>query len=122
IVRTPEEVAGVQRSFWQGVYEVMTRMTGLVMRFAPLGVFGLVTEVVAQTGLDAARPLAMFFLTVVLGLVMHSLLTLPLLLRLIARVSPLRHFQAMAPALLTAFSTSSSGATLPVSIECMETR
>lgn len=122
VVRTPAEVAGVQRSFWQGVYEVMTRMTGLVMRFAPLGVFGLVTKVVAQTGLDAARPLAMFFMTVVLGLAAHALITLPLVLRLIARVSPLRHFQAMAPALLTAFSTSSSGATLPVSIECMEKR
>lgn len=122
VVRTPEEVAGVQRNFWQGVYEVMTRMTGLVMCFAPLGVFGLVTKVVAQTGLDAARPLAMFFITVVLGLAVHAFITLPIVLRVIARVSPLRHFQAMAPALLTAFSTSSSGATLPVSIECMEKR
>lgn len=122
VVRTPDEVAGTQRSFWQGVYEVMTRITGLIMRFAPLGVFGLVTKVVAQTGFDAARPLALFFITVLLGLLVHGLVTLPLVLKLVARVSPLRHFQAMAPALLTAFSTSSSGATLPVTVDCMENR
>lgn len=122
LARLPDDVAATQRGFWQGVYEVMTRMTGLVMRFAPFGVFGLVTKVVAQTGLEAARPLALFFLTVFAGLATHALLTLPLVLRFVARVSPLRHFQAMAPALLTAFSTSSSGATLPVTIECMEER
>src|SRR6185503_15642054 len=57
-----------------------------------------------------------------LGLLTHALVTLPLILRLIARVSPLKHFRAMAPALTTAFSTSSSAATLPVTIECMEER
>lgn len=122
VARLPEAHARTQREFWRGVYEVMVMITELVMRFAPIGVFGLVANVVAQTGWDAIRPLAWFFLAVILGLATHALVTLPLVLRFIARVSPLRHFQAMAPALLTAFSTSSSAATLPVTIDCMEKR
>ncbi|MGQ0586417.1 MAG: dicarboxylate/amino acid:cation symporter [Gammaproteobacteria bacterium] len=122
VSQLPEELARSQRGFWQGLYEVMIRLTNLVMKFAPLGVFGLVAEVVAQTGWSAVRPLAVFFTSVLLGLLVHALVTLPLILRLIARVSPLKHYQAMAPALTTAFSTSSSAATLPVTIECMEER
>jgi Na+/H+-dicarboxylate symporter len=63
-----------------------------------------------------------FFLTVLGALAIHLLLVLPLLLRLLGRVSPLRHYQAMTPALLTAFSTASSSATLPVSMDCVENR
>jgi proton glutamate symport protein len=122
VSRLPEALGRTQREFWQGFYEVMIRLTNLVMRFAPIGVFGLVAEVVAQTGLSAIRPLAVFFAAVLLGLLVHALVTLPLILRLLARVSPLKHYKAMAPALTTAFATSSSAATLPVTLECMEER
>lgn len=122
ISRLPDDLAGSQRRFWRGVYEVMSQITRLVMRFAPVGVFALVAAVIARTGWDALRPLAVFFCAVLLGLLAHALITLPLVLRLVARVSPLRHFQAMNPALLTAFSTSSSAATLPVTLDCMERR
>jgi proton glutamate symport protein len=122
VSQLPEELGRSQRGFWQGFYEVMIRLTNLVMRFAPLGVFGLVAEVIAQTGWSAVRPLSVFFACVILGLLTHALITLPLILRLVARVSPLKHYRAMAPALTTAFSTSSSAATLPVTIECMEER
>lgn len=122
VSRLPEALGKTQREFWQGFYEVMIRLTHLIMRFAPIGVFGLVAEVIAQTGWSAVRPLAVFFAAVLLGLLTHALITLPLILRLVARVSPLKHYQAMAPALATAFSTSSSAATLPVTIECMEER
>lgn len=118
----PEDLSRAQRGFWQGLYEVMTRLTQLVMRFAPLGVFGLVAEVVADTGFDALQPLAVFFVAVLLGLLTHAFVTLPLVLRFVADRSPFAHYQAMAPALLTAFSTSSSAATLPVTLECMEQR
>ncbi|HXG27802.1 MAG TPA: dicarboxylate/amino acid:cation symporter [Nevskiales bacterium] len=120
--RLPEDLAGSQRRFWQGAYEVMSRITRLVMRFAPVGVFALVAAVVARTGWEALRPLALFFAAVLLGLLAHALVTLPLVLRLVARVSPLQHYRAMSPALLTAFSTSSSAATLPVTIDCVERR
>ncbi|MDD2892639.1 MAG: dicarboxylate/amino acid:cation symporter [Halothiobacillaceae bacterium] len=120
MTRIEKGAAEVQRAFWQGVYQVMLRMTDFVLFFAPIGVFALVAKVVAASGLDAMRPMAGFMFTVILALGFHMLITLPLILRLLARVSPLRHYRAMTPAVLTAFSTASSAATLPVTIECVE--
>lgn len=120
VTRLPETLVETQRAFWSGLYEVMTSITRLIMHFAPLGVFGLVAPIIAQTGWAAAGPLAKFFLAVVFGLLTHLLITLPLVLRFVARVSPLQHYRAMWPALTTAFSTSSSAASLPVTIRCME--
>jgi proton glutamate symport protein len=122
LAQLPEATRRTQQEFWQGVYQAMLRIADLVMRFAPLGVFALVGGVVAKTGLEALRPLAVFFLAVVAGLLTHALLTLPLLLRLVARVSPVAHYRAVGPALLTAFSTSSSAATLPVTLSCLRER
>ena len=110
------------KDFWQGVFDVMLKITDWVMKFAPLGVFALVAKVVASTGFAAFQPLMVFFFTVLGALVVHALVVLPLMLRLLGRVSPLRHFQAMSPALLTAFSTASSSATLPITMECVEKR
>jgi Na+/H+-dicarboxylate symporter len=107
-------------NFWQGTYEVMMLITDWVMKFAPIGVFGLVAKVVASTGLAAFVPLLWFFLTVVFALLAHFLIVMPLLLSILGRVNPWRHYRAMAPALLTAFSTSSSSATLPLTMECVE--
>lgn len=120
IHRIPSEFGRTQEQFWNGVYHVMMQITDLVMRFAPIGVFGLVAAVVARTGLDEFQGVFLFFLTVLLALATHMFLTLPLMLKFLARVNPLRHFKAMAPALLTAFSTSSSSATLPITMECVE--
>lgn len=114
--------AQVLRDFWRGVFSVMMKITDWVMLFAPVGVFALVAKVVATTGFDAFLPLLAFFFTVLAALAVHLLVTLPLLLRLVARVNPLRHYQAMVPALLTAFSTASSSATLPITMDCVERR
>lgn len=122
IGRLPEPLAGAQRQFWMGAYEVMLGITRIVMTLAPLGVFGLVAATVSKTGWQAAGPLAWFFITVVLALATHLFITLPLVLLFVARVSPLRQYQAMAPALLTAFSTSSSAATLAVTLDCVQHR
>ena len=108
--------------FFQAAFEAMMRVTHIVIRFAPIGVFALVAKVVATTGLSAFADLGMYALTVMCGLVIHAGVTLPLLLLLLARVPPLRHMRAMAPALLTAFSTSSSSATLPLTMESLEQR
>lgn len=107
-------------NFWQGIYEVMMLITDWVMKFAPIGVFALVAKVVAMTGFDAFKPLALFFITVVGALAVHFFVVMPILLRVVGRVNPWRHYRAMLPALLTAFSTSSSSATLPMTIECVE--
>jgi len=120
LTKIQEAYAESLYNFWQGVYEVMMLITEWVMKFAPIGVFALVAKVVATTGLDAFKPLALFFITVVLALATHFFVVMPLLLRFVGRVNPWRHYRAMLPALLTAFSTSSSSATLPMTIECVE--
>lgn len=114
--------AKIQQDFWQGLLDIMMMMTDLVMKFAPLGVYALVTKVIMISGVEAFEPLALFFITVLLALGVHLLIFLPLVLRYLARVSPTKHFQAMLPALLTAFSTSSSSATLPITMDCVENR
>lgn len=106
--------------FWQGTYQVMMLITDWVMKFAPIGVFALVAKVVASTGFSAFKPLALFFITVLAALAVHFFIVMPIILRALGRVSPLRHYRAMAPALLTAFSTSSSSATLPLTMDCVE--
>lgn len=107
-------------NFWDGMQQVMIMLTNFVMRFAPIGVFGLVAETISHTGLDAIAPLAVFFVTVVLALALHTFLTMALVLKFIAKVNPLKHYQVMFPALLTAFSTASSSATLPLTMEKLE--
>ena len=89
------------------------------MKFAPIGVFGLVAKTVAATGFEAFQPLLVFFLTVVSALAVHVFVSLSALLWA-AGVNPIKHYRAMLPALLTAFSTASSSGTLPVTIECVE--
>jgi Na+/H+-dicarboxylate symporter len=101
---------------------VMMRITGFVMMVAPIGVFALIAKVVATAGLSGVGPLLLFGACVVSGLLLYGFVVLPTLLALVARVNPWRIYPAMAPALLTAFSTASSSATLPLSLECLEHR
>ncbi len=110
------------KNFWNGLLDVMMQMTEWVMLFAPIGVFALVATVLMTSGLDAFKPLAVFFITVLVALAIHLLVVMPSVLKFIARVKPAAHFRAMMPALLTAFSTSSSSATLPITIDCVENR
>lgn len=120
MTRIEEAYAESLYNFWQGIFQVMMQITDWVMKFAPIGVFGLVAKVVAGTGYAAFVPLLWFFLSVLAGLAVHFLIVLPSLLFFVGQVNPLYHFRAMAPALLTAFSTSSSAATLPLTMECVE--
>jgi Na+/H+-dicarboxylate symporter len=120
MTRIHDRYVETMQIFWQGVFEVMMRITDWVMKFAPIGVFALVAKVVATTGFGAFQPLLAFMATVLLALAVHTFVTLPIVLRLVGGVNPLLHFRAMAPALLTAFSTASSSATLPVTMDCTE--
>jgi len=121
--RITEVYAEAQFNFWQGLFEIMMKITEWAMRFAPIGVFALVAKVVTTTGIKAFEPLLIFFITVMLALLVHFLVVLPLLLRFVGGVrQPWRQYQAMAPALLTAFSTASSSATLPMTMDCVEKR
>lgn len=117
------EVKQTMENFWQGVFDIMMMITAMIMKFAPIGVFGLVAASVAKTGFDQFGNLALFFMTVTLALAVHLLVVMPLILRFVGGVkNPWLHFQAMAPALLTAFSTSSSSSTLPVTLRSLEHR
>lgn len=104
----------------EGIYETMVSITMLIIRFTPIGVFGLIASTVARTGFSALVPLLWFFVTVLLALFIHAFIALPLAIKVLAKRSPVRLLQALTPALLTAFSTSSSSATLPLTMECTE--
>ncbi|TVZ42090.1 Na+/H+-dicarboxylate symporter [Alteromonadaceae bacterium 2753L.S.0a.02] len=106
--------------FWQGVFDTMMGVTLFIMKFTPIGVFALVANTVASTGFKSFIPLLAFFFTVILALAAHTFITLPLILKYVARVNPAGQFRGMSPALLTAFSTASSSGTLPITMECME--
>lgn len=114
--------AEILSGFWRALFDVLMRFTEGVMLFLPIGVFALVAKVVGSTGLAAVKPLAIFVVTVLGALAIHFFVVLPLLLYFIGKINPLDHYRGMAPALLTAFSTSSSSATLPVTIDCLEKR
>ena len=106
--------------FWDGVFHVMMQMTEWIMKFAPIGVFGLVAAVIAKAGFAAAEPLAVFAIAVAVAPLLHIFGTMSIFLSAVAGISPWKMLKAMAPAMLTAFSTSSSSATLPVTIDCVE--
>jgi len=106
--------------FWDGVFHVMMKMTEWIMLFAPIGVFGLVANVVAETGFAAAGPLATFAIAVLAALAVHAFITLPVLLRFVGRVNPWKTMKGASPAMLTAFSTASSSATLPITMDSVE--
>ena len=108
--------------FWQGVFRVMMLMTGFVMQLAPVGVFALTARVVAKSGFHAAGPLLALVACVLAGLAIYVLVAIPLLIRFVGRVRPWPLFPAIGPAMLTAFSTASSAATLPLTLECVEKR
>jgi Na+/H+-dicarboxylate symporter len=112
----------IMKGCFQALFQIMMLITTFVMKALPVGVFGLVAKVVATTGLDAFKSVGWFFLTVILGLAIYMFIVLPLILKWVAKVSPLAHIRAMTPALITAFTTSSSSATLPVTMECIEMR
>ena len=107
---------------FESAFEVMMTVAALVLKLIPLGVFALVVKVVGETGFDAFRPLLTYMGVVFLALALHAVVVLPLLLRWLGGVSPLAWFRVMSPALMTAFSTSSSSITLPVTMECAEKR
>lgn len=107
---------------FEALNAVVMRVTDWVMATAPVGVFALLSAVLLKTGFGLLADLARYMAAVVVGLGVHALITLPLILWVFGRTNPLRFARAMVPALLTAFSTSSSSATLPVTMESVTDR
>jgi Na+/H+-dicarboxylate symporter len=110
------------QSLFESIFEIMMSMTKAIIRLAPVGVLFLMLYVTATLGVGVFQSLAWYMLCVFLGLVIHGAVTLPLILYFLAGVNPWRYAQAVMPALLTAFSSASSNATLPLTMTCVEER
>ena len=109
-------------AFFNDVNSVILRLVMLLMTIAPYGVFCLIAKVFALQGFDAIPPLARYFFVVLGVLLLHAFVTYSLLLRFGARLDPLVFFRKMRDPLALAFSTASSNATLPVTLENAELR
>jgi len=99
---------------------VMMKITGWIMRLAPFGVFALMAYTIGTMGLSVIKPLIMYMATVILGLTIHACVTLPILLKTLGKYSPLKFIRDVFSAVATAFSTASSAATLPITMDCLQ--
>ena len=126
ITKTSDEYKNPLVNLFNGGFEVMMKITGFVIKFTPLGIFGIVAGVVAEQAGDKAalfeivRHLGLYMSSVLLGLIFHAFITLPLILRFIGKADPWKHVKAVTTPLITAFSTSSSSATLPLTMDAIE--
>ena len=112
-------------NFFDGVNLAIMKMVHLIMYFAPVGIFGLIASKLGAAGggdlfLLELEKIGKYVLTVLSGLLIHGIVILPVLLYFLAGRNPLVYFKNVVEALMTAFSTASSSATLPVTIECAE--
>ena len=113
-------------TLFNAIFEVMMKLTSFIIKFAPLGILGIVTGVVADQASDKAKLISMaqhlgvYFVTVLIGLFIHTFISLPLIIKFLGKVNPILHFKAMSLPIITAFSTSSSSATLPLTMEAVE--
>ncbi len=107
-------------NFFEYGFKAMMKLTQGIIALLPIGVFGLITTAVANSGIDVFKAVGKYIITIFIGLSFHFLVILPLVFFIFTKINPLKHWKAMASAFATAFSTSSSGATLPVTIDCIE--
>jgi DAACS family dicarboxylate/amino acid:cation (Na+ or H+) symporter len=116
----PKEKAQPVVGFLEGLGAAVTKIIDMAMRLAPYGVFGLIFVTTSRFGFALLKPLGVFVLTVLLGLALHLFGTLAVLVRMLAGLNPLRFFGKVRDVMITAFSTSSSNATLPTSLAAAE--
>jgi len=123
ITRVQKEYKDLLTNFFNAGFEVMMKLTHFVILFTPLGILGIVVGVIAEQrdnlG-DVMGSMGKYVITVLTGLILHAAITLPFILRTVGKANPLKHFKALTTPLLTAFSTRSSSATLPLTIDAVE--
>ena len=118
IVSVGERAEYLKRTI-DGLAEVSYKIVGMIMSFAPIGVFGLITPVVAANGPAVLLPLLKVVIAVYLGCLLHALFVYGAMLKFIGKVNPFQFFKGVFPASLMAFSSCSSGGTVPVSLDCL---
>lgn len=116
----PDRSRTVLTDLFDALFQTMMRLTAGIILFLPLGIYGLITAMVGTTGFAAFGALALYAATILSGLAVHLLVSLPLLLVLLGGIRPATHFRNMREPLLVAFSTGSSTATLPVTMAAVE--
>jgi Na+/H+-dicarboxylate symporter len=121
IPKISEKGRNVLSDFIEGGLELILKMTGIVIRFSPVGIFAVVAHQFALVGdlWSLVQTMLLYVLTVTAGLLIHSFVWLSLMLRFYG-ISPLKHLKNMSTPLITAFSTASSGATLPLTLHAVE--
>ena len=122
ITKTKEKSQKILIGFFDSLFELIMKITLFVIRFTPYGIFGIVANQIAENNDlgELFSRLGLFMLVVILALFIHAFIVLPLVLKTIGRVSPIKHFNAMRTPLITAFSTSSSNATLPLTMNAVK--
>ncbi|WP_186670251.1 dicarboxylate/amino acid:cation symporter [Sporosarcina sp. BP05] len=103
--------------FFEGFAEVMYKITGIVMKVAPLGILGLLAPVVGQYGLAVLLPLVKVIAAVYIACILHAVIVYSSAVKVLGKMSPIKFFKGISPAALVAFSTASSAGTLPVTIK-----
>ena len=122
ITKTKEKSQKILLGFFDSLFELIMKITLFVIRFTPYGIFGIVAKQIAENNDlgELFSRLGLFMLVVILALFIHAFVVLPIVLKTIGRVSPIKHFNAMRTPLITAFSTSSSNATLPLTMNAVK--
>lgn len=127
LILLPREKTIHVRGFFEGVNEIILKLVDLIMGMAPYGVFALLASLIAEfagnnpaDAIELLQALSMYSLTVIIGLASMIFIIYPLLFKLFTKFKYVRFFKGIAPAQMLAFSTSSSSATLPVTMERVE--
>lgn len=114
-----DKTTGMYRLFEQA-NEILMFLVNLIMKFAPYGAFALIASAIGGAGLDAIGSMAAYMGTVILGLIVHAALIYSLAIWMLGKANPLTFYKGFFPAMTVAFSTSSSNATLPVSMKAAQ--
>jgi Na+/H+-dicarboxylate symporter len=118
MVLLPQQKVKPVKEIFNSLNEIMLKVVDIIMRIAPVGVFALIASINADVSLILA--LGKYMIVVVLGLAIMLFGVYPAMIKIFTKVSPLHFFKSILPAQTLAFSTSSSAATLPVTIDCCE--
>ena len=122
ITKIKDKSQKILLGFFDSLFELIMKITLFIIKFTPYGIFGIVAKQIAENNDlgELFSRLGLFMLVVILALFIHAFVVLPIVLRTIGRVNPVKHFNAMRNPLITAFSTSSSNATLPLTMNAVK--
>ena len=119
VIRLNEKAKTVQQ-FLNEVFDIVMLIVSWIMVIAPVGIMALLAKLIATQNVDVLQALWKFILVVAGGTLFHGIVVLPAILYFFTGIKPLYFFTQMKEALITAFSTSSSSATMPVTLRCVE--